>query len=157
MSSGRPYPRSASRSACENLPPKTLARVSREIRDLHKEPPEGVRLVVDADTGVPNNLGEVLVSPNERPPLQVTLLPGDISKLSISVEPISNSAIHVLIIYGIIAGTRGREAIRSASHRIDCNGLSVLYSFIKEILFVAVVVMHVSFYASRCRDPFSAF
>jgi ubiquitin-conjugating enzyme E2 S len=60
MASGRPYPRSAISSACENLPPKTLARVSREIRDLHKGPPEGVRLVVDADTGVPSNLGEVL-------------------------------------------------------------------------------------------------
>lgn len=62
MAPVRSYSRSASISACENLPPKTLARVGREIRDLHKGPPEGVRLVVDSDTGVPSNLGEVLVS-----------------------------------------------------------------------------------------------
>jgi hypothetical protein len=67
MSSGeyRSYSRSSSSSIgglSENLPPKTLARVSREIRDLHKYPPEGVRLVVDSDTGVPSTLGEVLVS-----------------------------------------------------------------------------------------------
>ena len=46
----------------ENLPPRTLARVAREIRDLQKNPPEGVRLVVDSETGVPSSLGEVLVS-----------------------------------------------------------------------------------------------
>ena len=44
------------RSSSENLPPRTLARVSREVRDLHKNPPEGVRLV-DQQT-----LGEVVVS-----------------------------------------------------------------------------------------------
>ena len=46
----------------ENLPPRTLARVAREIRDLQKSPPEGVKLVVDSETGVPSSLGEVLVS-----------------------------------------------------------------------------------------------
>ena len=55
------YARSSS-TTCENLPPKTLARVAREIRDLQKQPPEGIRLVVDSETGVPSNLGEVLVS-----------------------------------------------------------------------------------------------
>lgn len=59
MASARSYARS---SSSENLPPKTLARVGREIRDLHKGPPEGIHLVVDSDTGLPNNLGEVLVS-----------------------------------------------------------------------------------------------
>jgi ubiquitin-conjugating enzyme E2 S len=64
MSSGAygSYSRSNSSGLSENLPPKTLARVAREIRDLHKCPPEGVRLVVDSDTGVPSTLGEVLVS-----------------------------------------------------------------------------------------------
>lgn len=46
----------------ENLPPRTLARVSREVRDLIKNPPEGIRLVVDEETGLPANLGEVVVS-----------------------------------------------------------------------------------------------
>ena len=49
-------------SSSENLPPRTINRVAREIRDLHKSPPDGVSLVVDADTGVPASLGEVLVS-----------------------------------------------------------------------------------------------
>ncbi|EED95016.1 ubiquitin conjugating enzyme, partial [Thalassiosira pseudonana CCMP1335] len=31
----------------ENLPPRTLARVARDVRDLVKSPPEGVRLVLD--------------------------------------------------------------------------------------------------------------
>lgn len=52
---------SGSINCSENLPPRTLQRVAREVRDLHKGPPEGIRLVVDADTGVPSNLGEVLV------------------------------------------------------------------------------------------------
>lgn len=58
----RPYHRSSSGSSSENLPPRTLARVAREIRDLHKNPPEGVRLVVDGASGVPSSLGEVVVS-----------------------------------------------------------------------------------------------
>jgi len=37
-----------------------LARVAREVRDLIQNPPEGVRLVVDDDTGLPANLGEVV-------------------------------------------------------------------------------------------------
>jgi len=56
----RPYHRSSSGSSSENLPPRTLARVAREIRDLHKNPPEGVRLVVDSQSGVPSSLGEVV-------------------------------------------------------------------------------------------------
>jgi hypothetical protein len=58
----RPYHRSSSGSSSENLPPRTLARVAREIRDLHKNPPEGVRLVVDGQSGMPSSLGEVVVS-----------------------------------------------------------------------------------------------
>lgn len=61
-SSYRQYNRGSSSSSIENLPPRTLARVAREVRDLHKIPPEGVRLVVDSETGVPSSLGEVLVS-----------------------------------------------------------------------------------------------
>jgi hypothetical protein len=39
-----------------------MARLAREVRDLHQQPPEGVRLVVDSDTGLPPNLGELMVS-----------------------------------------------------------------------------------------------
>jgi hypothetical protein len=53
---------SAGGGSIENLPPRTLARVSREVRDLIKSPQEGIRLVVDEDTGLPSNLGEVVVS-----------------------------------------------------------------------------------------------
>ena len=51
-----------SSSSIENLPPRTLARVAREVRDLVKNAPEGVSLVVDNETGLPANLGEVVVS-----------------------------------------------------------------------------------------------
>lgn len=36
-------------SSSENLPPRTLARVARELRNLHQSPPEGVRLIIDGD------------------------------------------------------------------------------------------------------------
>jgi ubiquitin-conjugating enzyme E2 S len=62
-SSIRSYSRGASSSSnmslSENLPPRTLARVAREVRDLLKKAPEGTRIVVDADTGLPANLGEI--------------------------------------------------------------------------------------------------
>ena len=45
----------------ENLPPRTLARVARDVRDLVKSPPEGVRLVVDEETGMPGSLAEIVV------------------------------------------------------------------------------------------------
>ena len=51
-----------SSSSIENLPPRTLSRVAREVRDLIKCPPEGIRLVVDIETGLPTNLGEIVVS-----------------------------------------------------------------------------------------------
>ena len=51
-----------SSSSIENLPPRTLARVAREVRDLIKSPPEGIQLVVDNETGLPANLGEIVVS-----------------------------------------------------------------------------------------------
>lgn len=50
-----------SSSSIENLPPRTLSRVAREVRDLIKSPPEGIRLVVDDETGLPSNLGEIVV------------------------------------------------------------------------------------------------
>ena len=56
------YGNSATQSNSENLPPRTLARVARDVRDLVSKPPEGVRLVVDGETGMPNSLSEILVS-----------------------------------------------------------------------------------------------
>ena len=55
-----------SSSSIENLPPRILSRVSREVRDLIKSPPEGIRLVVDKETGMPANLGEIVVSGRSR-------------------------------------------------------------------------------------------
>lgn len=49
-----------SSASIENLPPRTLSRVSKEVRDLIKSPPEGIRLVVDTETGLPTNLGEIV-------------------------------------------------------------------------------------------------
>ena len=56
----RQYSRSSSSSSSENLPPRTLARVAREVRDLHKNPPEGIKLTVDGDGA--GSLSELLVS-----------------------------------------------------------------------------------------------
>ena len=50
------------KSSSENLPPRTLARVARDVRDLVKCPPEGVRLVLDSETGMPGSLSEIMVS-----------------------------------------------------------------------------------------------
>ena len=61
----RPYSRSTSTgsiSSVENLPPRTIARVSKEVRDLMKSPPGGISLVVDPETGMPSSLGEIVVS-----------------------------------------------------------------------------------------------
>lgn len=72
----RQYSRgSTAGGSIENLPPRTLARVSREVRDLIQNPPEGIRLVVDEDTGLPANLGEVVVS-------DIVLIDGDVCKNS---------------------------------------------------------------------------
>ena len=49
-------------SNSENLPPRTLARVAREVRNLQKSPPEGISLVVDPETGCAESLGEIFVS-----------------------------------------------------------------------------------------------
>ena len=46
----------------ENLPPRTLARVGKEVRNLMQKSPEGVRLVVDPETGMPGSLAELQVS-----------------------------------------------------------------------------------------------
>eukprot|EP00566_Odontella_aurita_P017172 CAMPEP_0113545830 /NCGR_PEP_ID=MMETSP0015_2-20120614/11475_1 /TAXON_ID=2838 /ORGANISM="Odontella" /LENGTH=270 /DNA_ID=CAMNT_0000446231 /DNA_START=285 /DNA_END=1097 /DNA_ORIENTATION=+ /assembly_acc=CAM_ASM_000160 len=45
--------------SAENLPPRTLSRVAREVRSLLKDPPEGVKLVVDPETGTPASLAEL--------------------------------------------------------------------------------------------------
>ena len=61
----RPYSRSSSTgsiNSIENLPPRTLARVGREVRDLIQSPPDGIHLVVDEETGLPSSLGEIVVS-----------------------------------------------------------------------------------------------
>ena len=58
-SAARTYGGATSNS--ENLPPRTLARVARDVRDLVKNPPEGVRLVLDGETGMPGSLSEILV------------------------------------------------------------------------------------------------
>jgi len=47
--------------SAENLPPRTLSRVAREVRSLLKDPPEGVKLVVDPETGTPASLAELQV------------------------------------------------------------------------------------------------
>ena len=64
----RQFSRSASGNTgiSENLPPRTIARLAREVRNLQKNPPEGVRLVVDEESGLPANLGELMVSPLQR-------------------------------------------------------------------------------------------
>lgn len=49
-------------SSVENLPPRTISRVSKEVRDLMKSPPGGISLVVDPETGMPASLGEIVVS-----------------------------------------------------------------------------------------------
>ena len=61
----RSYSRSSSTgsiSSVENLPPRTIARVAKEVRDLMKAPPGGITLVVDPETGMPSSLGEIVVS-----------------------------------------------------------------------------------------------
>lgn len=57
----RQYSRSGSSNGSENLPPRTLARLAREVRNLQKSPPEGLKMVVDDDSGLPSNLGELMV------------------------------------------------------------------------------------------------
>lgn len=44
----------------ESLAPKTLARVGKEVRDLIKNPPEGCKLIVDPETGLPHALNELM-------------------------------------------------------------------------------------------------
>lgn len=51
-SSGRSLYRqysSTGTTSSENLPPRTLARVARELRNLHKNPPDGVRMIIDGE------------------------------------------------------------------------------------------------------------
>ena len=53
---------STNNMSIENLPPRTLARVSREVRDMVKQVPDGTKLILDSETGLPQNLGEIMVS-----------------------------------------------------------------------------------------------
>jgi ubiquitin-conjugating enzyme E2 S len=52
-------PTSSQSLSSENLPPRAMARVAREVRDLMKESPEGTKLVVDSESGLPASLGEI--------------------------------------------------------------------------------------------------
>mmetsp|Transcript_34736 Transcript_34736/g.70273 ORF Transcript_34736/g.70273 Transcript_34736/m.70273 type:complete len:341 (-) Transcript_34736:1488-2510(-) len=52
--------KSSSNSSSENLPPRTLARVAREVKGLLENPPDGVRLVLDLDTGMPSSLDNLV-------------------------------------------------------------------------------------------------
>jgi len=59
------YSRSASANPAKSLtetalPPRTLARVAREVRDLMKHAPEGTKLIVDPETGLPATLSEIV-------------------------------------------------------------------------------------------------
>lgn len=57
------YYNSSSTTTSENLPPRTIARLVREVRDLitSEQQVEGTRLIVDIETGLPSNLGELMV------------------------------------------------------------------------------------------------
>jgi len=59
QSYSRPSSTTANSSSSENLPPRAMARVVREVRDLMKEAPEGTKLVVDSESGLPVSLGEI--------------------------------------------------------------------------------------------------
>jgi hypothetical protein len=52
-------------NSTDALPPRVLARVAREIRDLMKSPPDGIKLIVDRETGLPSNLSEIMVRAND--------------------------------------------------------------------------------------------
>ena len=56
---------SAARSS-ENLPPRTLARVAREVKSLLSNPPDGIKLVTDPETGMPTSLDSLMVSTSHR-------------------------------------------------------------------------------------------
>jgi hypothetical protein len=45
------------------LPQRTRARLQREVVSLIKKPPEGIILVVDSETGLPQSLNEIMVRP----------------------------------------------------------------------------------------------
>jgi len=59
QSYSRSSSQTANSSSSENLPPRAMARVVREVRDLMKEAPEGTKLVVDSESGLPTSLGEI--------------------------------------------------------------------------------------------------
>ena len=46
----------------ESLAPRTLARVSRDVREIMRKQPEGAKLIIDPDTGLPPSLSEIMVS-----------------------------------------------------------------------------------------------
>ena len=49
-------------NSAENLAPRVLGRVAREVRNLLRDPPGGVRLVLDPETGMPPSLDCLVVS-----------------------------------------------------------------------------------------------
>ena len=53
---------SAAARSSENLPPRTLARVAREVKSLLSNPPDGITMVVDPETGMPASLDSLMVS-----------------------------------------------------------------------------------------------
>jgi ubiquitin-conjugating enzyme E2 S len=55
------YNRSASSAgSAENLPPRIVQRVAKELRTLHKSPPEGVKLVLDSSDTSASSLSELV-------------------------------------------------------------------------------------------------
>lgn len=46
-------------SSAENLPPRVLQRVAREVMQLHQSPPDGVRLTMNCNDGGSASLGEI--------------------------------------------------------------------------------------------------
>lgn len=54
--------RSLGGRSSENLPPRVLARVAREVKALLSNPPDGIQLVTDPETGMPTSLDNLMVS-----------------------------------------------------------------------------------------------
>jgi len=52
---------SSSYTCSDKLPPKTIARLVREVRDLITKSPEGAKLVIDHDTSMPSSLYDIQV------------------------------------------------------------------------------------------------
>ena len=56
--------------SAENLPPRILQRVAREVMQLHKSPPDGVRLTMNESSSSSASLGEItaeIIGPEDTP------------------------------------------------------------------------------------------